>query len=133
VNLQSTEIQVLRDDINCPGDILMYNCSITSNSENLFLAWEYIVPGAAPVRVIYSSENTSDINVTTTLNNVGDVVLTHYIHSQENQSINLITDGYIESIFMVTLTRPDLYEAIVRCATDFDNVTSHIFNTSGMF
>ena len=47
-------------NIDCPGDILSYNCSIQSNSEAVYLTWRVTLPGESPISVtIYPSDNST--------------------------------------------------------------------------
>ena len=52
---------VMRNDIECPGDIVPYNCSIESNSETIHLTWSVSVPGEMPVNITYSNATFGNI------------------------------------------------------------------------
>ena len=55
---------VSRNDIDCPGDIIPYNCSIQSNSEAVHLTWLVTLPGEASISITYpnGSSNRTSIN-----------------------------------------------------------------------
>lgn len=44
-----------RSDIECPGDTILYSCSIQSNSETVHLIWRVTIPEQEPVNVTYNS------------------------------------------------------------------------------
>ena len=44
---------VSRDNIECPDDIIAYNCSIQSNSEAVHLTWRVTLPGEEPISTTY--------------------------------------------------------------------------------
>lgn len=75
---------VSRDDIDCPGDITSYNCSIQSNSETVHLTWRVTLPGGMPLIITY--DNTSRRNNIDALNifisaNLGEYERDKYIES----------------------------------------------------
>ncbi len=92
VSLNFLEKNVVRPEIDCPGDTLSYNCSIQSNSENVHLTWTITLPDNMPIVITYDStsilyeSNYSDESVTT--------ILTEFR-----------SDEYIESVMTVTLLR----------------------------
>ena len=49
-----------REDIQCPGDIIPFNCSILSNSETIHLMWLITIPGMTPVNVTFFNNSGSD-------------------------------------------------------------------------
>ena len=51
------ERDVSRDDIECPGDIIPYNCSILSNSETVHLTWRVTLPGEISISTTYPNAN----------------------------------------------------------------------------
>ncbi len=74
VSIISLERIVSRDDIECPGDIIPYNCSILSNSETVHLTWRVTLPaGQIPINITYYSmtalDNSTSLNsyITTSL------------------------------------------------------------------
>ena len=58
-----------RDDIECPGDIMPYNCSIQSNSEALHLTWRVTLHGQTLFDITYpnASINVENSYITTSL------------------------------------------------------------------
>ena len=59
VDIIPLERFVFREDIECPDDIIPYNCSIISNSETVHLTWVIMAPGQIPINITYN--NISDI------------------------------------------------------------------------
>ncbi len=116
------EKNVSREDIDCPNDVITYNCSIQTNSENIFLLWEFTFPnGMQPQRVMYNSSST--LQLPTTLVGMGfQVRLTDYV-----------LDKYIESVVEVTLIMDvDVNRIVLGCSTDIaDAEVTVIVNTSG--
>ena len=54
---------VSRSDIECPGDIIPYNCSIQSNSETVHLTWRVILPGQMPINItLYPNVTIDGVN-----------------------------------------------------------------------
>ena len=60
------ERNVSEEGIECPGDIIPYNCSIQSNSEMVHLIWRVTLPGQISQAVIYNGienlDNRSSLN-----------------------------------------------------------------------
>ena len=54
---------VSRQDIECPGDIIPYNCSIQSNSERVSLTWHVILPGETPITMTYQNNSINEANL----------------------------------------------------------------------
>ena len=133
VHLISSGIMALREDIHCPGDSnVTYNCFIESNSENMYLEWELSPPGRTPIRIMYGSDNTSELNVPRMLDSIGSVMFTNYTAPQDLGST--VDSGYIESTLIVILFDVSLNGIAVKCATDIANATElALFNTSGEF
>ncbi len=77
-------------DIDCPGDTIIYNCSIHSNSEMVHLVWNIILPDFMPLTVIY--DNTSILNKIDSLDISFMTMVTNYN-----------SDEYIESIIFFTV------------------------------
>ena len=79
-----------RNDIECPGDVLPYNCSITSNSENVHLIWRVTLPDQEPVNVTYDHKSRRDES--------------HSLNTFINTTLaNFVADEYIESILYMTV------------------------------
>lgn len=81
---------VSRSEIECPGDIIPYNCSIQSNSEALHLIWHITFPGLTPINIIYN--DTSIHSNTSVLDGFVTASITRFIR-----------DEYIESTLEITL------------------------------
>ncbi len=64
VEIIPLERVVSRDDIECPGDIIPYNCSILSNSETVHLTWHVTLPGQTPINITFFNftNNTVTLN-----------------------------------------------------------------------
>ena len=98
---------VVRNDTDCPGDTIHYQCSVMSNSETVQLTWRVTLPGMMPVNITYDSTslpNTVDTdfgyNITT--------ILTDYI-----------PDVYIESTIVFTvLSDVDLNQTLLECISE---------------
>ncbi len=111
-----------RNDIECPGDIISYNCSIQSNSETVHLIWRVTLPGRIPINITYDS--------TSTLNDVDN--LKSFISTSLD---SLISDEYIESTLWV-IVQVDIpaNQTELECITGdlgIDSVSIFV-NASGM-
>ncbi len=107
---------VSSDDIECPGDILSYNCSIQSNSERVQLTWRVTLPGDITLNLtFYAISNLTSLN--------------GYIATAATS----MSDEYIESILWVTL-QPDILmdQITLECLTEsLENATAFVnVNTS---
>ena len=112
----------MSDEIDCPHDTVTYNCSIKSNTENLYLAWSVTFPEFLPVEITYDSSNF-----------VGD-----FDDLDMNISASLIdySDNYIESAITLTVQNIDYITSgtVIECSiADLDraNITL-LLNISGM-
>ena len=110
--------------IDCPGDTIIYNCSILSNSEMVHLTWHVTFPGVMPINITYDS--TSSINVMDTLDRNTSVILLQYE-----------ADQYIESVITFRLLKNISMNGtiLLECgiAPHLGNDTAAIIvNTSGM-
>ncbi len=116
------EKNVSRGDIDCPNDVITYNCSIQTNSENIFLIWEFTFPnGTQPQRVAYNSSST--LQLPTTLGMGFEVRLTDYVQ-----------DEYIESVVKLTLMTDvvNVNGIVLECSTDIaDAEVTVVVRTSG--
>ena len=112
---------VSRNDIECPGDIIPYNCSIQSNSEAVHLTWLVTLPGEASVSVTYPN---GDAN-RTSLNGYITTFLREFR-----------SDEFIHSTLEVTV-QPDLPtdQIMVECSIgDLHNDTIIVeINTSSKY
>ena len=79
---------VSRSDIECPGDIVRYNCSILSNSETVQLTWRVTLPDGTSLNFTYYDGSSNN----TVSNSVVQTTLLEYIN-----------DEYIESILILTV------------------------------
>ena len=105
----------MRDDIECPGDIVPYNCSIESNSENIHLTWHVSIPGQMPINITYSSANHGHV---TRLNNY----ITTYV-------TGLRRDQFIHSTLELTV-EPEIPadQIMLECSiSDIGNDSADVF------
>ena len=110
--------------IDCPGDTIIYNCSILSNSEMVHLTWHVTFPGLIPINITYDS--TSSINVIDILDMNTSVVLLRYEADQYIESV--ITFRLLKNISM---NGTILLECSIAPHLDH-NTAAIIVNTSGM-
>jgi hypothetical protein len=80
-----------REDIECPGDIISYNCSIQSNSEAVQLIWQVTVPGETPLNFTYNSTSIP-----------GTILRNANVRSTLTK---LVSNEYIESTLELTILR----------------------------
>ena len=110
-----------RDDIECPEDIIPYNCSIKSNSETVHLTWNVTLPGQMPLNITYYGY----------LENSNSFLLNSYITTLLTGFRN---DEFIHSMLEVTVVPGIPTDQItIECSIDdlgSDAVTIFI-NTSG--
>lgn len=89
-------------NINCPGDVVSYNCSISSPNI-LHLTWLVTLPGSPTINVTYT--RISSRNSPTSHHRSFSSVLSSYIDEQ-----------YIESIIMFSVLREiDITGTTVQC------------------
>ena len=81
---------VPRSDIECPGDIIPFNCFVESNSETVHLTWRVTLPTGVTVNITHNSA--SSINQIHQVNS--------FISSSLTQFMN---DEYIESSLNITI------------------------------
>ena len=55
-----TERNTSRQDIDCPGDTISYNCTILTNSETPHLTWRVTLPGHMPLNITYDNFSNQD-------------------------------------------------------------------------
>ena len=117
--LERNEISL---DIDCPGDTIIYNCSILSNSETVHLTWGINFPGLIPINLTFD----------------GNSVPNNAVYLDFNVSVTLTeyrSDRYIESIIILTLLKNfSMNGTLVKCSIDPDLDSSSVIvpvNTSG--
>ncbi len=107
-----------RNDIECPGDIVSYNCSIQSNSEMVHLTWHVTLPGQMPVNITYYGMSYNRTN------------LSSYISTYLT---GFRSDEFIHSTLEVTV-HPDIPtdQIILQCSIDnlANDTTIVLINTS---
>ena len=81
-----------RTDIECPGDIISYVCSVHSNSENVQLKWHILFPRQSPIEILYDHASTTNIADTLKL-------------GVETTLTNFTRDNYIESLLELTIIK----------------------------
>ncbi len=121
LSLNSHERNVLRSDIDCPGDTIAYNCSILSNSETIRLIWSVQFPGLMPITIAY--DDSSVLNNMNYLAMNISTVLTSYVDST-----------YVDSIIVLTVLRNVIMNGTkLECGVSaLENIKTIILvNTSG--
>ena len=97
VFLTLLEINTSRDDIDCPGDTISYNCFIISNTETPNLIWNITLPGLTPISFTYDSTSTLndihhlDMNISVTLTELDTIAITEFVNEELIESIIVIT------------------------------------------
>ena len=51
---------VSRPDIECPGDVILFRCSVQSNSETVQLSWLVTFPGQETITISYNNESNTN-------------------------------------------------------------------------
>ena len=108
-------------EFDCTRGSTIYQCSISSNDENLFLVWEISILDVYSdeiVRVRYDSN--SEINVSSIVDIIGESILDGYASSLES--------GWINSTLWLINT--NISATSVRCSTRF---RGYWINTTGMY
>jgi hypothetical protein len=119
VDLNLTEISASRPPLfGCPGDTVMYNCSIMSPSH---LVWVITVPGETPVEIVLDHSTTQNVMMN---HGTGiSVVLARYT---TNDFINA------HSTILLTLITPVMNGTTVNCKTDGESAVEIVLlNVSG--
>ena len=112
--------------IDCPGDIISYNCSVLLSDNSAELTWTITLPGKIPLNITYDDSSLID-NGTDIL---GMGVSTLLVDYRRNE--------YIESVVVLTLMKNvTLNGSIVECSVsnfiDNDPISTLVLvNTSGM-
>ena len=105
-------------EFDCAKGSTIYQCSISSNDENLFLAWDILVPdlyGDDIISVRYDSY--SEINVSSIVATIGESLLGAYASSKEvNSTLRLINTN--------------ISATSVRCSA---RIGRYWINTTGMY
>ena len=123
--LAALERNVSRLDIECPGDMISYTCSVMSNSEMVQLTWHVTLPGGMTANITY--DNTS------ILNTVDDIGINNSIYTTLT---SYTSDEYIESTIVFTvLANVDLNVTLLECISEDVALQSDtIFvNTAGSY
>ncbi len=112
---------VSRQDIECPGDTIVYRCSIRSNSETVQLRWLVTFPGQITITILYT--NNSDQNAVNYLPMNLTARLTQYKNNE-----------YVESDIQLTVLRNvSMNGTVLECRSE-DLASEHEIvhiNTSG--
>ena len=110
-----------RSDIECPGDLISYNCSIQSNRETVHLTWRVTLPGQMPINITYGDASNKSVDH---INSFITIVLTQYVR-----------DVYVESVFQLKVqagvfTNQTILECLI---ADLGSAMTYIFvNSSGI-
>ncbi len=108
-------------DIDCPGDIISYNCSVISDSDMVNLIWRITFPDFVPINVTYNNNSILNSKFNFALN--ASTILTEYMNEE-----------YIESVItFVVVENITLNGTIVECETGgIENATEVVLvNSSG--
>ena len=111
-----------RSDIECPGDVIPFNCLVESNSETIHLTWRVVLPTGTILNITYN--NTSLINDLYPLNSFISSSLTGFMK-----------DKYAESSLNITVVADVLInQTKIECLINqLDNDTVYVpVNRSGM-
>lgn len=110
-----------RNDIECPGDILPYMCSVHSNSETIELSWRITFPGLDTIYMfVYTNDSERNVAVYRPMNLTAR--LTQFEFDQDVQSVLEIT----------VLRNVSMNQTLLECRSEdlaSENVTV-IVNTS---
>ena len=121
VDLVLLSRNVSRPDIECPGDIILFRCSVQSNSETVQLRWLITFPGQDTITIPYINE--SNLNT-----------LEHHSMNITARLTQYTSDQSVESELLLTvLPNVSMNGTILVCMTEdlaSRNVTVS-FNTSG--
>ena len=123
INLTLLEQNTLREDIDCPGDTVSYNCSILSNSENVHLYWNVTFPGLMPISIFY--DNTSNVNI-----------MDYWPMNISSILLDYRRGEYIESIIVLTVLQNFSMNGteLICGITDLINESVIVlYDSSGMF
>ena len=117
----SATVELTASPIDCPGEAEIFNCSILSNSEYIYLTWEIVFPGETPVEFTFDNSSTQNV----TMDYGTGVPPISAVFTKYSR------DEYIESILLLTLL-PLHNGTAVNCHTDIQNVTELVhFETPG--
>ena len=119
VNLTLLSQNSARPDIDCPGDTISYNCSIESNTTNLHLTWNIILPDLSSESITY--DNDSVVNNLDSLPLSINTLLSKYVSGQ-----------YIESIiFFMVIRNGTLNGTKFQCSIqDLDEMSGVLTSTA---
>ena len=123
MSLFSLERNVSRLDIECPGDVISYNCSVMSNSEMVQLTWRVTLPGGMTTNITYDSTSIVDA--------VDDIGINY-----ATSLTRYIEDEYIVSTIVFTVPRDlNLNVTFLECISeDLDSDSDTVFvNTAGSY
>lgn len=122
IQLSSLPRIASRQDIECPGDLLPFSCSIMSNSETVQLEWLVRFPEQdAIVTILYTNDST--LNIVTSLNMNVTAQLTEYR-----------IDQFIQSLLVITvLQNVSMNGTLLECTTESLASQNHVVHvtTSG--
>lgn len=109
-------------NIECPGDIIPYTCSIRSNSETIHLTWLVMIPGFVPINITY--DHSSEINREHMLNDFITAVLTEHMENE-----------YVKSTLSLALQENiSLNQTKLQCSIEglgYDTVNVFLNSSSG--
>ena len=114
-----------RNDIECPGDVLQYMCSVRSNSETIELNWRVTFPGLDTIFMfVYTNDSERNVAVYRPMNLTAR--LTRFEPDQDVQSVLELT----------ILRNVSMNETLLECRSEdlaSENVTVIVNTSSKLF
>ena len=108
-----------RDNIECPGDIISYQCSIDTNSETPHIAWGVTIPGLRTLNFTYTNDSIGSVD------NLNSFITTSLAFANDTFLVSTLV---VEVPANISADETELLCYIQDLA--FANTTVHI-NTSG--
>ena len=101
MNINPLERISNRNDLECPGDTIPYNCTIVSNSEFVHLIWRVTLPGLVPIKITYvdvqNGSNVSSFN--------SNIIATSLEQYSQDQYISSRLELTIQANFSIDQTQ----------------------------
>ncbi len=109
------------EEIDCPGDTVSYNCSVTSNTEVLHLTWSVEFPDLLPINITYFYYDDRSLGGIDMLDMDISAALIDF------------REGYVESSITLVVFKSSMNGTIVKCSiADLDrDMVTIVINTSG--
>ena len=112
------------NEIECPGDMIRYNCSVQSNSENVQLTWHVTLPGMMFINITY--DETSNHNAMDSLEMNIITALNVYENERIESSITftllmgLVTNGTVLECMSEGLDADSVVVIVMQQGADYD-------------